>query len=152
MRIALAIAAVLTAGACDFQPGAPKRVAPEPAGSGVGSADPEPVREVVPTPPPPAAPRVVAPPIDAGSPEDAAAAPSSAACEAAAAHYAQLMIDHATDPQIKAQYVQANAEMVKSTAATCVRLGWLPAQLECMTGATSAEAARDCVRPPARRM
>lgn len=146
----MAIALAVTAAACDFQPGPPKHTAPTPVPEGSAA----PVQADTPPPAPPLPPQTVPPPADAApAPPPVAedAAPErSAECLAAGSHFAQLMIDHAADAQTKAQYEQDRARMVKSLADVCTRTSWTPAQVSCVTAATTPEAARDCVRPAKR--
>ena len=104
-------------------------------------------------PPPPSA-QPVTTPTPSAAPADAAPAPDAAdvthACLDVGVHVAQVLIDGATDPGVKAQYEQARTKIVRATAEACTSQTWTPEAQRCFTTANNVADVRACEKkfPP----
>ena len=123
--------------ACELQP-APKVPPPAPA----------PTTAVPATPPGDAGVAVVADAAPAPSPP--AAAEVSNPCLETGAHVAQVLVDSAKDPAVKAQYEQARDKIVRATAEACTKQAWSEDARRCFVSAKVENDLRACEKkfPP----
>lgn len=106
--------------ACDLQP-SPKSTGPSPAGT------PE-----------------TAPPKDASVPPDALVV--TAGCRDVAVHVANVLINGAADPALRATYESARAKMIQTMSEACTTRGWSSETQRCYLSSKNEVEARACER------
>jgi hypothetical protein len=146
MRNVILTVTLLALAACELQPPPPKP-APAPASAAAGSAAP-PAGSAVAVAPAPTAPTApTAPPAPPAAPPQADVTPT---CLAVGTHIADVLIQSAKDPSLRANYEQARTKVVRASAEACTTQSWSAEAVHCYGVSTVEADIRACEKkfPP----
>lgn len=86
----------------------------------------------------------IAPPVDASVPPDSGVV--TPGCQNVATHVAQVLIDSAKDPQLRAAYERAREGMVQTMSEACTTRSWSVETQRCYLDSKTEAEARACER------